>query len=322
LFFYVLMGYIFIAFVWWMLLLMKISNESFTEKRDLLQLNYSYRNQSNDTFEHSNELKQIEEERKRKIYMIFGEGSFFLAVLIVMTWMMHRSLRREAEVAQQQKNFLLSITHEFRSPIASSKVAMQTLEKYKELPEEKRNTLLNNSLHDMERLQGLVENLLLAAKIEDHNFSIGHEACDLSEIVSEVVQKLKVTTALNRKFVLHVQPEIVVIGDRIGLTSVITNLVENAIKYSADDSSIAISLNEENNQIVFRIADNGLGIPDREKKKIFHKFYRVGHEETRKTKGTGLGLYIVKKILSLHQGSVNVKDNQPKGTIFEVALPK
>jgi len=74
--------------------------------------------------------------------------------------------------------------------------------------------------------------------------------------------------------------------------------------------------------VVFRIADNGLGIPDGEKKKIFQKFYRVGHEETRKAKGTGLGLYIVKKILSLHQGSVSVKDNQPKGTIFEVALPK
>jgi len=322
LFFYVLMGYIFIAFVWWMLLLMKISDESFTEKRDLLQLNYSYRNQSSDSFEQSKELKQIEEERKRKIYMIFGEGSFFLAVLIVMTWMMHRSLRREAEVAQQQKNFLLSITHELRSPIASSKVAMQTLEKHKELPTEKRNTLLTNSLHDMERLQGLVENLLLAAKIEDHSFSIGYETCDLSEIVLQVVQKLQTTTAFDRKFTMNVQPEIVVLGDRMGLTSVITNLVENAIKYSSGDSAITISLNDENDQVVFRIADNGLGIPDAEKKKIFQKFYRVGHEETRKTKGTGLGLYIVKKILSLHRGSVIVKDNQPHGTIFEVALPK
>jgi signal transduction histidine kinase len=174
----------------------------------------------------------------------------------------------------------------------------------------------------MDRLQGLVENLLLAAKIEDHNFSIGHEACDLSEIIVQVVQKLKETTALNRIFVMNVQPEIIVIGDRMGLTSVITNLVENAVKYSSGDSPISISLGDENNQVVFRIADNGLGIPDSEKKKIFQKFYRVGHEETRRAKGTGLGLYIVKKILSLHRGKVSVKDNQPQGTIFEVALPK
>ena len=182
--------------------------------------------------------------------------------------------------------------------------------------------LLGNSLNDMERLQGLVENLLLAAKIEDHTFSIGQETCDLSEIVLQVVQKLKLTTGLQRKFEMNVLPGIEVIGDRMGLTSVITNLVENAIKYTSDGASISILLNDENNIAAFRIADNGPGIPEAEKKKIFQKFYRVGHEETRKTKGTGLGLYIVKKILALHNGTVSVKDNSPRGTIFEVALPK
>ena len=320
--FYVMMGYIFIAFVWWMLLLMKVSNESYLEKRDLLQLNYSYRGNNINRFEETEEFNKLEEEKKRKVYMIFGEGSFFLAVLMVMTWMMHRSLRREAGLAQQQKNFLLSITHELRSPIASSKVALQTLEKYQALPAEKKSMLLNNSLNDMDRLQGLVENLLLAAKIEDHKFSIGSEVCDLSEITTQVVQKLRETTGLQRVFDMNVQPEIIVIGDRMGLTSVVTNLVENAIKYTPEGTPISISLNEENKQAVFRIADSGPGIPEAEKKKIFKKFYRVGHEETRKTKGTGLGLYIVKKILSLHNGTVKVKDNLPQGTIFEVALPK
>ncbi len=223
---------------------------------------------------------------------------------------------------QQQKNFLLSITHELRSPIASSKVAMQTLLKHRDLPKDKIEALLYNSISDMDRLHTLVDNLLLAAKIEDHTFRIGNDVCDLSEIVTDVVQKIKETAGTTRDFSLAVQNEIMVIGDRTGLTSVITNLVENAVKYSAEQSAISIFLNEEGEKVVFRIADHGLGISDKEKKKIFEKFYRVGQEETRNTKGTGLGLYIVEKILALHNGKVSVKNNLPSGSVFEVELSK
>lgn len=319
--FYLLMGYIFIALVWWMLLLLKISNESYAEKRDLLELNYQLRHLSQDDFAQSAELTQIDKERKRKTYMIFGEGSFFLAVLMLMTWVMHRSLRREADVANQQKNFLLSITHELRSPIASSKIAIQTLGKHRDLPAEKKEMLLNNSLHDMDRLQGLVENLLLAAKIEDHSFSLRTEACNLSEITDMVIQKLRETTAMHQHFEMDVQPEVVVKGDRMALTSVVTNLVENAVKYSPEGSTITIGLSADKEVATLSVSDNGPGIPEEEKKKIFRKFYRIGHEETRKTKGTGLGLYIVQRILALHHGRVNIKDNRPRGSVFEVTLP-
>ncbi|MCY7409311.1 MAG: sensor histidine kinase [Chitinophagales bacterium] len=102
----------------------------------------------------------------------------------------------------------------------------------------------------------------------------------------------------------------------------ITNLIENAIKYSTDQSKIRIDLKEVNEKVVLKIADDGLGIPDSEKKKVFQKFYRIGQEETRKTKGTGLGLFIVEKIMALHKGNVSVSDNLPRGSIFEVTLPK
>ena len=320
--FYILMGYIFISFAWWVLLLIKINNEAYQEKRDLLQLNFKYQNLNSQPFEESAQVKSIEAERRRKVYMITGEGAVFLAILIVMTIMMNGSLRREMRMQQQQKNFLLSITHELRSPIASSKIAMQTLLKHRDLPKDKIEALLHNSISDMDRLHTLVENLLLAAKIEDHTFRIGRDACDLSEIVQDVVQKVKETSGAQREFNLDVQNEIMVIGDRSGLTSVITNLVENAVKYSAEASAISISLNEEKERVVFRIADNGPGISDKEKKKIFQKFYRVGQEETRNTKGTGLGLYIVEKILALHNGKVSVKNNLPSGSVFEVVLSK
>lgn len=320
--FYILMGYIFVSFAWWVLLLIRINNEAYREKHDLLELNFKYQNLNSQPFAESEHIKSLEAERRRKVYMIMGEGSVFLAILIVLTVMMNRSLRREMRMQQQQKNFLLSITHELRSPIASSKVAMQTLLKYGDLPKDKTEVLLHNSISDMDRLHTLVENLLLAAKIEDHTFRIGHDACDLSEIVQDVVQRIKETSDAHRDFNLAVQDDIMVIGDRSGLTSVITNLVENAVKYSAEGSDISISLNEEKEKVVFRIADNGLGISDKEKKKIFQKFYRVGQEETRNTKGTGLGLYIVEKILALHNGKVTVKNNLPNGSVFEVVLSK
>ena len=319
--FYLLVGYIFTSFTWWIFFLVRISTEAYNEKKQLSEINLRYQNNSQE-FANSATLKSLDVEYKRKLYMIVGEGSVFLVILLVVTWKMNQSLRREYKLNQQQKNFLLSITHELRSPIASSKVSLQTLLKRTELSREKTELLIQNSLVDMERLQGLVENILLAAKIEDHTFQIGKDACDLSEITQSVIEKVKETAGGLRQFQVEVKPGIMVVGDRMGLSSVIINLVENAVKYTTDASTIQVSLSEEEGQVIFRIADNGLGIPDAEKKKIFQKFYRVGQEETRKTKGTGLGLYIVDRILELHKGRVTVKDNEPRGSIFEVMLPK
>ena len=211
---------------------------------------------------------------------------------------------------QQQKNFLLSITHELRSPIAALIIALQTMQKRPDLPAEKSDALVKNSLQDISRLHMLVENLLLATKIEDPNFQMGYEECNLSEITEEVINKLKSSALTNRDFKTDIKSDVFIWGDRSGLTSVVTNLVENALKYS--QSPIGIQLTEDVKEAMLTVADEGIGIPDTEKKKIFQKFYRIGMEETRKTKGTGLGLYIVKGILNFHRGSIQVRDNRPE----------
>ena len=105
------------------------------------------------------------------------------------------------------------------------------------------------------------------------------------------------------------------------IQSIFTNLIENAIKYS-HEAPINISIIDKNENWSIEVADLGPGIPNSEKSRIFQKFYRLGREETRTSKGTGLGLYIVKKIVESHQGSVRVSDNSPKGTIFTLLLPK
>jgi signal transduction histidine kinase len=101
----------------------------------------------------------------------------------------------------------------------------------------------------------------------------------------------------------------------------VNNLLENAIKYAPPGSPVTVSLSKTQKEVVLRVADLGPGVPDAEKQKIFGKFYRLGNEGTRKTKGTGLGLYLTRKIVTQHLGKIAVKDNQPQGSIFEICLP-
>ncbi|MEZ4986561.1 MAG: ATP-binding protein [Saprospiraceae bacterium] len=113
----------------------------------------------------------------------------------------------------------------------------------------------------------------------------------------------------------------IILADEQAMTSVITNLVENAIKYSKDNPQIAIRVYSDAKKVHLEIADNGIGIPSGEKGRVFEKFYRIGNEDTRTTKGTGLGLFIVKEIVKYHTGQIDVRDNKPQGTVFQITLP-
>jgi hypothetical protein len=123
-----------------------------------------------------------------------------------------------------------------------------------------------------------------------------------------------------RKVELNIEPNVFMEIDRTSFPSIILNLFENAVKYSPDDSTITLALKRQNGKIVLSLADEGLGISDEEKKNIFQKFYRVGNEDTRKTKGTGLGLFIVNYLVQQHNGLVSVKNNTPKGSVFEIVF--
>ena len=98
-------------------------------------------------------------------------------------------------------------------------------------------------------------------------------------------------------------------------------MIENAIKYSPADAEITVKLSGDEKNVMLTVKDTGIGIPGSEKTRIFERFYRIGTEETRKTKGTGLGLFIVKHVVEMHKGSIHVKNNSPRGSIFEVSIP-
>lgn len=251
--------------------------------------------------------------------MVLGETAVFLFIFFVGAYYLQKAIDQERKLHHRQKNFLLSVTHELKSPLASIKLYLQTILK-RELDPAQQKSFLTNSLKDIERLDDLVENMLLATKIESNLYTFPKESFNLSELVNSVAGRLQVHTCSSQIIKLSVQQGISIVGDKFALTSVVTNLIENAVKYSPPCAEVNVSLKRSNGQVQFIVADSGIGINDQEKSRIFEKFYRVGSEDTRKTKGTGLGLFIVKQVLDKHQASIKVKNNQPSGTIFEVTF--
>ena len=251
--------------------------------------------------------------------MILGESAVFIFIFIVGIYYMHKAIKGERKLHRQQKNFLLSVTNELKSPLASIKLYLETILK-RDLDPAQQNSFLKNSLKDIERLDDLVENMLIATKIENQSYTFPKEQLNFSQLVNSVAERLQLHTCNSEVIKVSVQPFIFLHGDKFALTSVVTNLIENAVKYSPPCEEVKVTLKQKGDQIYFIVADLGIGINDQEKSRIFEKFYRVGSEETRKTKGTGLGLFIVKQVLDKHQALIKVRNNNPSGTIFEVTF--
>lgn len=257
------------------------------------------------------------EAQPHRMAMIVGEGIFFMLIFVVGALKLKKAFVREHRIQKQQQNFLLAVTHELKSPLASIKLAIQTILK-RDLDKAKREQLLSNSLKDIERLDDLVGNVLIATKLENIQRNFPKEHINFTELVEQVAGRLQIHSCTSQIIKAELEPDIHIEGDRFALTNVVTNLIENAIKYSPPCAHVFVKLSKNEGNILFSVADHGIGIQDEEKKRIFNKFYRVGNEDTRKTKGTGLGLYIVKTVLEKHRAQIKVKDNAPSGSIFEV----
>jgi signal transduction histidine kinase len=295
--------------------MVKLNNEVLEQRLHIIEL------QTSDAAEIETAQSELHAKLKKRWLMIAGEGTVFLVLLISGFLQTRKTFKKEAELGLRQKNFLLSITHELKSPIASAKLQLETLLK-RDLPKEKQNEIIHNALVDTERLNALVENVLIAVRLEDNSFRLVKQVSNFSELVESEMNKLATLFQQQKphRFELTIEKGIEFEADRFAFISILTNLYENAIKYSTDVPKITCLLKKYEHKILLQIADEGCGIAETEKQLIFDKFYRIGNEETRKNKGTGLGLYIVKKLVHAHHGTIEVKKNSPKGSIFEIVL--
>ena len=311
-------GYMLLAFGWWALHQWNESHRLFETEKALLESKYKTRGVNLTQLQQTVEYQRIEQYWQKQQRMILGEGSFLMFCLVFGLWMINRSANREVALARQHRNFLLSITHELKSPLAAIRLILETLNK-RELSREKLERLCSNGLRDAARLQTLVEDLLLAARLED-NWRPLPEPVDLRPLVQECIASLQTRFPASR-FQMQIKQDLPPLqADKSGIQAVLQNLLENAIKYSPEGAIIAISVDQQAGKFVLKVADQGIGIPNGEKEAVFQKFYRIGNEEVRKTTGTGLGLYIVKQVVQAHGGTIVVSDNQPKGTVFTVQL--
>lgn len=306
--YWILLTYIIAALIWWFIAL-STQNQMMTDYK-LSELNPAKRDDQK-------EISKIKDEKRRKTAQYIGEGATFFLLIVVGAVVVFRAVRRQFKQSQQQQNFMMALTHELKTPIAVAKLNLETLQKHK-LSEEQQQQLISNTLQEAGRLNTLCNNLLLTSKIEAGDYAVTTEKIDLTELVTESINDFKMRFP-KRNIHFTAGRDIYFTGDRLLLQMAVNNLLDNAIKYSGKEGKIDIDL-KKNDQIKLVIKDEGKGIPDDEKNKIFNKFYRIGNLHTREAKGTGLGLYLTKKIVEQHNGNIIVTDNDPRGSIFEINL--
>ena len=263
------------------------------------------------------EYNAITDTKKRTTVKYLSEGLFFLALIIVGAVFVFRSVRRQFKLQQQQQNFMMAVTHELKTPISVARLNLETLQKYS-LDPEKQKKLIRTTLEETSRLNFLTNNILISSQLEGGGYQSSKEELDLSDLLKDCIQDFR-NRFPERIFTEQIETDADVKGDSLLLQILINNLLENAIKYSPKESPVSCCVEKREIPLSeLAITDEGPGIPDDEKKKIFSKFYRIGSEATRKTQGTGLGLYLCSKIADDHNADISVTNNNPHGSNFVV----
>lgn len=320
---WIVTAYLLLALGWWSVLLFVKNRDAFLAKAELLKIGMVAEGlvHTDEEFLQSEPYLELERQYRHQEVMIFSEGLFFMITLLIGIWMINRGYNDILRAARQQRNFLLSITHELKSPLASIRLVLETLER-RPLPPERQHPLIERALAETDRLNDLVNNLLLSARL-DTSWQPVLEPCDVAGSAARLVDELQQRHP-DRMLVLHTPEALPVLqADCDAMEIVLRNLLENALKYAPAPSPVELSIQTDpaGKQLVIEVRDEGPGVPDEEKSRIFEKFYRPGNEETRASKGTGLGLYIVRQIVTAHGGTIEVVDNKPHGARFIIKLP-
>jgi two-component system sensor histidine kinase CiaH len=263
-------------------------------------------------------LAAIRTEEKNKTAQYVGEGSTYLFLILLGATFVYREVRRQIRLHQQQQNFMMAVTHELKTPIAVTKLNLETLRRH-HLDEQKQQRIISPALQETNRLDVLTNNILIASQLEGGEYNQTKELLDLSRLAENCISDYQ-SRFPDREWAKRIEPDCTLNGDPLLLQLLVGNLLENALKYSPREGTITLILVREDRRTLLSIKDEGPGIPDAEKKKIFGKFYRSGQESTRQTKGTGLGLYLCRKIADDHKATIKVTDNSPTGSIFTVAF--
>ncbi|SFI28104.1 PAS domain-containing protein [Halpernia frigidisoli] len=230
----------------------------------------------------------------------------------------------EIKKQEHQKNdFIKMANHELKTPITTIKGYVQLLKKMRGNSDDQ---FLNNSLNTIEnqvnKLNGLIGDLLDISRMEDGNLPLTRRPFSLIKLVTETIEDIKASEESQEiKFVLNSDSDIEVNADKERITQVINNLLTNAIKYSPNTNNVVVEISTKNNQAIVSVEDFGIGMDNEELSRIFQRFYRVSGEDEETFPGFGIGLFIVKDILDRHKGKIWVESEKQKGSKFYFSLP-
>jgi signal transduction histidine kinase len=253
-------------------------------------------------------------------WIVLVEGLILLIVILAGVYVLFLVWRRQSRLYREQKSFISQVTHELKSPLASIQLHLETI-RLRKPPPEKMERFLDTMLADTDRLHTLINNFLIAAKLEDRHRSTSLPVINFSEFVSQYLERKRTALPEGGSMLLEIEEDIQVAFDSEEMESVLKNLFENALLYSPVSPEIKVALKRASNKCRLTFQDNGIGIDEKHLKKIFRMFFRV-RRSGENIRGTGLGLYIVKQVVTEHRGSVTAESQgQGKGCTFIITLP-
>ena len=269
-------------------------------------------------------LANLELESAGRINRYIWEGGFFLLVLVAGMAVLTRTIRHDAELRRRQQNFLAAVSHEFKSPLASMQLAAETLVMRSE--EEDSRRLGQRVLGDCERLLRMVDNLLDTNRLEEGRHELTFDNLALNSLVQkEIGNVINRASEHGIEISEDLDPDIRIRADRDAVETILRNLLDNSIKAcaAADGGKVVVSVKQTEQTVALTVRDDGIGFAPENAGLMFEKFFRLGDEQTRATPGTGLGLYIVKRLAAMSGASVTAASDGPgRGAAVTVRWPQ
>ena len=237
----------------------------------------------------------------------------------------YNTMASQLERLDEARNqFVSNASHELKTPLATIKIMVETILYQPDMPEDIRQDFMRDMNHEIDRLTGIITDLLTLTRMDSGNEGIRKETVDMSRLTEETVRSLMpAAEQQNQRLTAEVEQDIVMQGERLRLNQILYNLTDNAIKYTPENGEILVTLRQDTDgAIIWQVRDNGVGIPAEDQEHIFERFYRVDKARSRESGGTGLGLSIVKQLVTMYGGTITVRSEPGQGTLFTVRLPR
>ena len=223
---------------------------------------------------------------------------------------------------RSRSQFVSNASHELKTPLTAMKLLLECLIDQPDMPDELRMEFMQDISHEIDRLSGIITDLLTLTKMDSQEGPLQMTEVNLTRLVEDTLHTLTpVADKAGLTINAAIAPGVFLWADSTKLGSVFYNLTDNAIKYTPEGGEVRVSLAARGKQVIFTVLDNGIGIPPEEQAHVFDRFYRVDKARSRATGGTGLGLSIVRQMVQLHGGTIELSSAPGEGSTFTVTLP-